>query len=80
MVDEVRPQLQYLLDGDEATAESSAPRLCDQCGARADWTITDRTGVAQGFICVPCHEAHRRHRNRWDRRVRRQLRHAVRRS
>jgi hypothetical protein len=79
MVDE-RRQAQYLLDGDDVTAEPSTPLLCDECGARADWVLTDRTGVAQGFICVPCHEVHRRRRNRWDRRVRRHLRHAVRRT
>lgn len=67
-------------DGEDATTVPPEERRCIDCGQRADWVLTDRTGTAQGFICVPCHDEHRRRRNRWDRRVRRHLRHAVRRS
>jgi hypothetical protein len=67
-------------DGEDTAGVPTELRRCIDCGERADWVLTDRTGTAQGFICVPCHDEHRRRRNRWDRRVRRHLRHAVRRS
>jgi hypothetical protein len=74
------PLWALLDDGTEDATDAPPPRVCDMCGRRADWTLTDRTGLTQGYICVPCHDEHRRHRNRWDRRIRRNLRHAVRRS
>jgi len=80
VVDEGPTQFLLVADGGDDAAEATEPRVCDDCGERADWVLTDRTGVEQGFICVPCHEVHRRRRNRWHRRVARHLRHAVRRS
>jgi len=72
---------EYLLvDGDDDTTTPREPRVCDRCGGPADWVLADRTGAAQGYICVPCHDVQRRRRNRWHRRVTRHLRHAVRRS
>jgi len=75
-------QTQFLLlhDSEDDTTAASARRVCDHCGGGADWVLADRTGVVQGFICVPCHEVHSRRRKRWHRRITRHLRHAVRRS
>jgi hypothetical protein len=80
MVDEGPTQFLLAAEGAVDDAESSGARVCDECGERADWVLTDRTGITHGFICVPCHEVLRRRRNRWHRRVTRHLRHAVRRT
>ena len=52
------------VDGEDPTTVPPEERRCIDCGQRADWVLTDRTGTAQGFICVPCHDEHRRRRNR----------------